>query len=213
MKLPCYVRPLGPSDSITLVLWYRGEDISGVPIYSVDGRFVPAQHFAHEQYANKSLVNFTMATTGLDDSEVDEEGSAHLAQLKSTPTSGSAPQSVINTRLTAMLPTSASTTAATSTAKPASASTGHLHVRPVEESDAGLYWCRVDYKWERTTISIVTVNVIGKRTDPIETGWPSVIICMPLKIDDLTRLRCSRLPCHCGLNQFACALLRAVPDP
>lgn len=126
MRLPCYVRPLGPADSISLVLWYRGEDISGTPIYSVDARhthFEKAQHFASKPYQERQLMNFTLTT-------LDAE-------------------------------TSSNSTSSTLT-KTSSASTAHLYLMPVEESDAGLYWCRVDYKYERTTISIVTVNVIGE---------------------------------------------------
>ncbi|KAH7641509.1 hemicentin-1-like isoform x1 [Dermatophagoides farinae] len=62
-RLPCFVRPLNPSDSISLVLWYRGDDISGSPIYSVDARHQPfeyAQHFIHKTYQHKQLMNFTL---------------------------------------------------------------------------------------------------------------------------------------------------------
>lgn len=128
VRLPCYVRPLGPADSISLVLWYRGEDISGTPIYSVDARhtqFQKAQHFTSKPYQERQLMNFTLTTL-----EVDAETSSNSTSSSLTKTS--------------------------------SASTAHLYLMPVEESDAGLYWCRVDYKYERTTISIVTVNVIGE---------------------------------------------------
>lgn len=130
IRLPCFVRPLGPSDSISLVLWYRGEDISGTPIYSVDARYTPfskAQHFVHKSYITRQLMNFTLTRLNNDPAEP----------------SGTSPK-----------PTEYS--------KPVATSTAHLYVMPAEESDAGLYWCRVDYKWERTTISIVTVNVIGE---------------------------------------------------
>lgn len=122
-RLPCYVRPLGPADSLSLVLWYRGEDISGTPIYSIDSRYTTfdrAQYFTANKYQSREIVNFT-----LDTAYSEEENSMNQTAPKST-------------------------------------STAHLYLMPVVESDAGLYWCRVDYKWERTTISTVTMNVIGK---------------------------------------------------
>ena len=128
VRLPCFVRPLGPSDSISLVLWYR-EDISGTPIYIVDARYGihKAQHFVSKPYQDRQMMNFTLSPL-----EVDPETAGNSSSLSPSPT------------------------------KPSSASTAHLYVMPVEESDAGLFLCRVDYRWERTTISIVTVNVIGE---------------------------------------------------
>lgn len=144
VKLPCFVRPLSPSDSISLVLWYRGEDISGTPIYSVDARYTPlskAQHFISEAYQTRELVNFTMSLEMIRD----YEANGLQSELEKVTTTTSSPENKTTAR-----------------SKPISSSTAHLWLKPVIESDAGLYWCRVDYKWERTTISIVTVNVIGK---------------------------------------------------
>lgn len=154
VKLPCFVRPLGPSDSISLVLWYRGEDISGTPIYSVDARYTPlskAQHFISEAYQTRELVNFTMSLEMIRDYEANGMSTEVAAAVSTT--------------------TTASPENKTMGAKPISSSTAHLWLKPVVEGDAGLYWCRVDYKWERTTISIVTVNVIGK-------SWPGVCVCV-----------------------------------
>jgi len=40
-------------------------------------------------------------------------------------------------------------------------SVGMLTIDPVIDSDDASYWCRVDFRWTRTTISAVTLNVIG----------------------------------------------------
>ena len=44
-----------------------------------------------------------------------------------------------------------------------------LTIQSVKESDAGLYWCRVDYRWTRTTISKVRLNVMGMFLIKIKT--------------------------------------------
>lgn len=177
-RLPCFVRPLNPSDSISLVLWYRGEDISGSPIYTLDARhqnsIEQAKHFVHKDYQHKKLMNFTLNT---DHSQSSNDGSSIFSSStvvseKNNPNvalnndyNASSTSTVIdhhsNNNDSATTPTS-STTTTTTTIKPIAKSTAHLYVMPVEETDAGLYWCRVDYKWERTTISTVTLNVIGK---------------------------------------------------
>ena len=36
-----------------------------------------------------------------------------------------------------------------------------LHINSVTEDDDGQYFCRVDFKWTRTTISTIKLNVIG----------------------------------------------------
>uniref|UniRef100_A0A6P6Y6Q3 Uncharacterized protein LOC113795148 n=1 Tax=Dermatophagoides pteronyssinus TaxID=6956 RepID=A0A6P6Y6Q3_DERPT len=120
IRLPCFVRQLNPSDSISLVLWYRGDDISGSPIYSVDARH---QSFEYQQQQQLEMES----------------------KFKTT---------------SSMPSTTTTTTLPTITSKPISKSTAHLYIMPIEEKDSGLYWCRVDYKWERTTISTVTLNVI-----------------------------------------------------
>ena len=152
VRLPCYVRTLGPSDSISLVLWYRGEDISGTPIYSVDARYTPfenAQHFVQKQYQKRETIIF------------------RLNQAELSQTDPLIPLSTIGPKTSIQ-------------SKPISSSTAHLYMKPVEEDDGGLYWCRVDYKWERTTISIVTMNVIGKccRTLYIVHHCSIVTICL-----------------------------------
>lgn len=176
VQLPCFVRPLEPSDSISLVLWFHGEDISGTPIYSVDARFNPfhkAQHFVHKQYQNRQVMNFTL-------SQFDKSSETVPELWQTPPPSGSSPRP--------------------NNAKPVSASTAHLLMMPVVEgfvlsiasqyspydsascSDAGLYWCRVDYRFYRSTISIVTVNVIG------ELVAFAVAICRPVRPPTISAL-------------------------
>lgn len=36
-----------------------------------------------------------------------------------------------------------------------------LRIKDVNPQDDGQYWCRVDYRWTRTTISLIKLNVIG----------------------------------------------------
>ncbi|KAH9391365.1 hypothetical protein TYRP_006968 [Tyrophagus putrescentiae] len=86
-------------DDANLILWYRGDDISGSPIYTVDGRDL-------------------------------------------------------------------SPSAASSAAGPLGS--GQLATRPAvlliegaTAADSGTYWCRVDFRWTRTLISTVKLNVHG----------------------------------------------------
>ncbi|KAH9420191.1 hypothetical protein DERP_011525 [Dermatophagoides pteronyssinus] len=172
IRLPCFVRQLNPSDSISLVLWYRGDDISGSPIYSVDAShqsFEYAQHFIHKNYQHKQLMNFT-----LNQQQQQQQQSINftLNQQKSGDINNSSSkqqqqqqleiESKFKTTSSSMPSTTTTTTTTlpTITSKPISKSTAHLYIMPIEEKDSGLYWCRVDYKWERTTISTVTLNVI-----------------------------------------------------
>lgn len=174
-RLPCFVRPLNPSDSISLVLWYRGEDISGSPIYTLDARhqtsFEQAKHFIHKDYQHKKLMNFTLNT---EHNQGNNDGSS-LSSPSTVVLERNSPNILFNNDYNASSTSTiidhhgnnndsmtTPTTTTTTTIKPIAKSTAHLYVLPVEESDAGLYWCRVDYKWERTTISTVTLNVIGK---------------------------------------------------
>lgn len=106
VSLACEITALSsPSDSITLILWYRGDDISGAPIYSVDARarntpLESAKHFISEEYEGRA--NFDISV------------------------------------------------------RPAM-----LTINPIIDSDDGQYWCRVDFRWTRTTISSVRLSVIG----------------------------------------------------
>lgn len=38
-----------------------------------------------------------------------------------------------------------------------------LTIDPIEESDSGLYLCRVDFKWARTTSTLNNLTIVGKR--------------------------------------------------
>lgn len=38
-----------------------------------------------------------------------------------------------------------------------------LTIEPVRKEDSGQYSCRIDYKWSRTFISAVSLNVVGKQ--------------------------------------------------
>lgn len=42
-----------------------------------------------------------------------------------------------------------------------------LRIKEVNPQDDGQYWCRVDYRWTRTTISLIKLNVIGKWLSPV----------------------------------------------
>lgn len=106
-SLPCDISAPGTSgtDSVTLILWYRGADISGAPIYSVDGRtrntpLESAKHFIGDEYEGRATFDISV--------------------------------------------------------RPAV-----LKINPIVETDGGQYWCRVDFRWTRTTISTVQLTVIG----------------------------------------------------
>ena len=108
VSLPCDISTSGasPADSVTLILWYKGNDISGAPIYSIDARsrntpLESAKHFTAEEYEGRANFDLTV--------------------------------------------------------RPAV-----LKIQPIVETDGGLYWCRVDFRWTRTTISKVPLTVIGK---------------------------------------------------
>ena len=59
-ELPCNVTPASPEDTITLILWYRGDNRT--PIYSVDARDSPmpsAKHLANTELfgANRAFFD------------------------------------------------------------------------------------------------------------------------------------------------------------
>lgn len=108
-------------ESIQLILWYHGEDISGSPFYSVDARANVKKHHPRiierpeERNMSDLLKHFVMPPYG----------ERIMFDLKQNP--------------------------------------ALLTIHSVMEEDAGVYWCRVDYRWTRTTISKIRLNVIGMK--------------------------------------------------
>ncbi|CAG2103872.1 unnamed protein product [Medioppia subpectinata] len=106
VSLPCEITAPGMStDSVTLILWYRGDDISGAPIYSIDARsrntpLESAKHFIADDYEGRAVFDISV--------------------------------------------------------RPAL-----LKLGPIVDTDGGQYWCRVDFRWTRTTISSVLLSVVG----------------------------------------------------
>ncbi|CAG2165936.1 unnamed protein product [Oppiella nova] len=65
-------------DSITLILWYRG-DTTGGPIYSVDARQMPTkqgQHFLSDDLTNRATLNISIrpAILTIDPVRAEDEG-------------------------------------------------------------------------------------------------------------------------------------------
>lgn len=124
--------PYAASDPVQLVLWYQGADISGSPFYSVDARSSAADQLAARTKLQASQTFGAHAP----------EGEAKLKHFVAPPYSDRATFELKHHQ---------------ATNRPAI-----LTIQSVRESDAGLYWCRVDYRWTRTTISKVRLNVLGK---------------------------------------------------
>ena len=99
-----------PSDIANLILWYHGDDISGSPIYTVDGRgdniYMMLKSHQHRHFVSTKLTNRTSV------------------DLYSRP--------------------------------------ARLIIDSVDLEDSGTYWCRADFRWTRTLISMVELNVQGK---------------------------------------------------
>jgi len=103
VQIPCNITLSSASDAVKLILWYKGSDVSGSPIYSVDARSSPlssAQHFISNSIENRAKVDLSV--------------------------------------------------------RPAI-----LKIDQIIDSDDDQYWCRVDFRWTRTSISVVTISVIG----------------------------------------------------
>ncbi|KAJ6221820.1 hypothetical protein RDWZM_000365, partial [Blomia tropicalis] len=105
----------GTNDTPNLILWYRGEDISGSPIYTVDGR---------DQNV-RPMWQLTNETNGR------EATKRHFI----------APELSKRARVDLSI-------------RPAM-----LIIDNIDSSDSGIYWCRVDFRWTRTLISMVELQV------------------------------------------------------
>lgn len=144
---PLLVDPYATSDPVQLVLWYHGADISGSPFYSLDARHTsslkghPAKLSKTQGQRSSSSVNDNK------DSESTDKDETKLKHFVAAP---------YTDRTTFDLSKSQSSQM---NKRPAL-----LTIQSVRESDAGIYWCRVDFRWTRTTISKVRLNVLRKCT-------------------------------------------------
>lgn len=102
-------------DAFNLILWYRGDDINGSPIYTVDGRDLAPWPAAT---GNENSTSNTRHFVG---PQLQGRAKANLA------------------------------------ARPSAV----LLIEDVQAADSGTYWCRVDFRWTRTLISTVQLNVHG----------------------------------------------------
>lgn len=105
------------SDGAHLILWYRGEDISGSPLYTVDGRDIGPKSAS--------------------------------SQRNDDPTTGSSLRHFVGPELTGRARVNLAS-------RPAM-----LLIDAIDAADSGTYWCRVDYRWTRTLISMVQLHVHG----------------------------------------------------
>lgn len=146
------------SDAVQLILWYHGSDISGSPFYSVDARHsnvIDQRNKAaimwqkHEQYGQQQhQQQSSPSPSPIHSPQHQSNGSNFEAKLKHfvvPPYNGRA-----RFELRGNKHTSSSQQAAL------------LTLDSVREEDGGWYWCRVDYRWTRTTISKIRLNVLGK---------------------------------------------------
>jgi len=125
------------TDSVTLVLWYRGDRTSS-PIYSLDARSssdlsLAKHHVSSSDLSLKDRIRFELMTSS--------NSSTSINMIGSRPKTTSRPSSA---------------TKSNSTAKAV------LILDPVREEDSGVFLCRVDFKWERTLNTVTNLSVIGQ---------------------------------------------------
>ena len=132
-----HTHPSQSADSANLILWYRGEDISGSPIYTVDMRHFASKTMAHSTPPT-SVRNLLL-------------NSRNDRRLKSPPPTN------INERY--FVAPELSNRARVQIIPDYYA---QLLINPVKLTDSGTYWCRVDFRWRRTLISTAEVHVNGK---------------------------------------------------
>lgn len=151
---PLLVDPYATSDPVQLVLWYHGADISGSPFYSVDARHassikghsVKAMMKGQGQRSSSSISDNNSDSSADSNSNNDSKEEAKLKHFVAAP---------YTDRTTFDLSKGQSS-------QPMNKRPALLTIQAVRESDAGIYWCRVDFRWTRTTISRVRLNVLGK---------------------------------------------------
>lgn len=126
-------------NSIQLILWYHGEDISGSPFYSVDARGEGGRsHYFHPHFSSSPhRPSSSSNSTVMDEKGNNDDGQSWLRHFVVSPYSDRAHLDALKTPWL-------------------------LNIDDVTERDGGWYWCRVDYRWTRTTISRVKLNVMGK---------------------------------------------------
>jgi hypothetical protein len=78
VQLPCNITIPTKDDTITLILWYRG-DTTGAPIYTVDARQVQVKqtkHFLSDDLINRATLNITVrpAILTIDPVKSEDEG-------------------------------------------------------------------------------------------------------------------------------------------
>ena len=183
------------SDQIQLVLWYHGEDISGLPFYSVDARhnLIDQRNKAIMQIMGSQHASQHHGTSGIDTNSVSNtmnsnynNNNNYYQQLQQHQYGNIGNSNPIETTMNTIklkhfvvppyseratfelrhnflyhnqqqMAHLSPTQSQQHIEKPAL-----LTIQSVRESDAGLYWCRVDYRWTRTTISKVRLNVLSK---------------------------------------------------
>ncbi|KAH7639128.1 hypothetical protein HUG17_3161 [Dermatophagoides farinae] len=149
-----------PLDMIQLILWYHGDDISGSPFYSVDARL------QQQPSSSSSLMN-------------NQNDSFNTNQQQQNPITNQwkhflmdpyneRAKFVVNhhTIYSNQQQQEQTTKKIFDNFQQQQQQSGNILINPfmliidpVQEQDQGLYWCRVDYRWTRTTISKVKLNV------------------------------------------------------
>lgn len=181
VRLPCDVAVSGSGgqsdeydDSITLILWYRG-DRTSVPIYSVDARSVNqlslAKHHASDSLSSRLAFHIP-----------DHAASPSLAPPSPSSSSSSSSSATVPSNAPAagrsMKRRKGKTAGAgrersawsrqselqadASSPSSASWSRAFLVMDAVSEQDSGTYVCRVDFKWSRTLTSVTNLTVVGQ---------------------------------------------------
>lgn len=145
-RLPCDVKISSPEDSITLILWYRG-DRKSPPIYSVDARaaanLASAKH--HPVESLRGRIKFELTPSLLQHSSSTESMSSKVSSSSSSSSSSTSSSS------------SSSKSAHHSTA---STSRAYLILDPILIDDEAVYLCRVDFKWSRTMNTVTNLTVV-----------------------------------------------------
>ena len=145
------------SNTITLILWYRGDRTSS-PIYSLDARSSPdllqAKHHVSSD-AFRGRIKFELPSSSPSNSSLSQ------SSLRPSPPKS---LSVQSSSLSSKKQSSSASTVNSLQQQQQQLSyfKAFLVLDPVREEDAGVFLCRVDFKWARTLNTVTNFTVNGK---------------------------------------------------